>query len=101
VSVLARSLYPQSLIVNEQLCLGARRFARSFQNVVEINEDPAMKRMSASNVLIVGLDGLGVEIGERDPPTLTYAEADTFYSEEHRPRRCQVFDHLRPPTSDD
>lgn len=31
----------------------------------------AMKRLTASNVLLVGVDGLGVEIGarERRPPT--------------------------------
>ena len=33
----------------------------SYSNVIST----AMKRMAASNVLIVGLDGLGVEIGTR------------------------------------
>jgi len=53
-----------------------------------------MKRMSASNVLIVGLDGLGVEIGKYRPLIFTSAETELFSSEEHRPRRCQVLDHL-------
>lgn len=60
-----------------------------------------MKRMSASNVLIVGLDGLGIEIGEQPSPTLASGETDSFHSEEHRPRRRQIIVHLRPPASDD
>ena len=53
-----------------------------------------MKRMSASNVLIVGLDGLGIEIGGCRSLIFTSAETESFSSEEYRPRRCQVLDHL-------
>ena len=35
-----------------------------------------MKRMAASNVLIVGLDGLGVEIGTR--VNMRYGERETY-----------------------
>ena len=53
-----------------------------------------MKRMSASNVLIVGLDGLGVEIGEHPSLISTSAGTDSLSSKKHCPRRCQVFDYL-------
>lgn len=55
-----------------------------------------MKRMSASNVLIVGLDGLGIEIGEQRSFAFTPTKADFICSEEHCPRWCQVTNDFRP-----
>lgn len=59
-----------------------------------------MKRMSTSNVLIVGLDGLGIEIGAWLSPIPASAEADRLCSEKRRPCRCQILNHFRPSASD-
>ena len=47
-----------------------------------------MKRMSTSNVLIIGMDGLGVEIGVCGPFAFPLTKIDSFHSEEHCPRWC-------------
>lgn len=59
----------------------------------------AMRRMGASNVLIVGLKGLGVEIGELvTSPRRAGAGVRPLtgpgFSQEHRARRCQVLGAL-------
>lgn len=54
----------------------------------------AMKRMAASNVLIVGLKGLGAEIGRVKSPWVSSLHSFTS-SQEYRPGRCQVCCALR------
>jgi len=56
-----------------------------------------MKKMAASNVLIVGLKGLGVEIGNA-VPTLYDPYAYALLSKEHCPRWSEICHHLRPRT---
>lgn len=52
------------------------------------NRLEAMKRMAASNVLVVGVQGLGVEIGRvASCQALQYID-DFLYSEEHCARWC-------------
>jgi hypothetical protein len=53
-----------------------------------------MKKMAASNVLIVGMKGLGVEIGELSEKTLLGLEL--MGSQEHSLGRCQIGDDIRP-----
>ena len=50
---------------------------------------PAMKKMAASNVLIVGMKGLGVEIGTPALTTPRPAASLTPVSQERRSRRCE------------
>ena len=50
----------------------------------------AMQKMKESNVLLVGLRGLGVEIGKFHVSPLS------FRSKERHPGRCQVRHSLRP-----
>lgn len=60
-----------------------------------------MKKMAASNVLIVGAQGLGVEIG-RVPSGPTYHHILIFLlSQGYRFGRCQVRYRLRSRTSND
>src|SRR5689334_5806494 len=50
-----------------------------------------MKRMGSSNVLVVGLKGLGVEIGEYNNWFEKYGQRlTTSISQEHCPCRCEV-----------
>ena len=55
-----------------------------------------MKRMAASNVLIVGLDGLGVEIGAGTGYALSRAAIlmQPIFSQEHHLSRGQISDCL-------
>jgi hypothetical protein len=50
----------------------------------------AMKRMAVSNVLIVGVQGLGVEIGEFFPLSLDLRLTMALFSQEHRSCWCQI-----------
>lgn len=45
--------------------LGMEGMQRRIERVVLLIHEIAMKKMAASNVLIVGLQGLGVEIGNK------------------------------------
>ena len=59
-----------------------------------------MKRMAVSNVLIVGVQGLGVEIGRVFPLVILKPHRpDIPYSKEYRSCGCQVRNHLRSRTS--
>lgn len=58
----------------------------------------AMKKMATSNVLIVGMKGLGVEIGTLAKSGQAGKEADLF-SKEHRSGRCQDRHNLRSQPS--
>ena len=54
--------------------------------------------MAASSVLIVGMEGLGVEIGMRGLMILSHKQLDltAHYSKEHHTRRRKVSHDLRP-----
>ena len=49
----------------------------------------AMKRMGSSNILIAGLKGLGVEIGESANDAILLRETNR-YSQKYRPGLCKV-----------
>ena len=53
-----------------------------------------MKRMAASNVLIVGLDGLGVEIGAHAETLCLGRRSGRKFSQEHHPGGGQISDRL-------
>lgn len=59
-----------------------------------------MKKMAASDVLIVGMKGLGVEIGESTSAHCRRQIAHVF-SQERRSRGCQVGNDIRPQCSRD
>lgn len=56
----------------------------------------AMQAMSQSNVLIVGMKGLGIEIGTILPNIFHLSR-----SQKRGPRWCKVLNHLRPESRRD